>query len=151
MIDSAAGLISYGVFAVCVLAVLFSGAKVYGRIVERDNASYENRICVQYIETRIRQSRDPADAEIVTEDGCRALRLAETDGDKECAVYIYCHDGYLKELLLEEGADFKASAGEKIVHAEGMDLSVSAGMLTVTVSGRDGGTETLLVSLEGGT
>ena len=61
-------LLLFGVFAVCVLAVLLTGADAYRRLTLRDQAAYDRRTCVQYVATRVRQ----ADAEqCVSVDGAR--------------------------------------------------------------------------------
>ena len=48
-------LLLFGVFAVCVLIVLLTGAKAYRGLTERDRTAYDRRTCVQYIATKVRQ------------------------------------------------------------------------------------------------
>ena len=42
----------FAVFAFCILFVLLTGAKTYRTVTQRDNASFDSRIAVQYISTR---------------------------------------------------------------------------------------------------
>ena len=55
-IDGLAALLLFGVFAVCVLAVLLTGADAYRRLTQRDQAAYDRRTCEQYLTTRDRKS-----------------------------------------------------------------------------------------------
>ena len=57
-----AALLLFGVFAVCVLAVLVTGAQAYRRLTKRDRAAYGRRTCIQYITTHFRQA-DVLDAD----------------------------------------------------------------------------------------
>ena len=54
-IDGLLMLLLFGVFAACVLGVLLTGARAYRRLTQRDRAAYEQRICAQYIASRVRQ------------------------------------------------------------------------------------------------
>lgn len=49
-------LLLFGVFAVCVLGVLLTGADAYRRLTERDKDAYNRRTYVQYMATRVRQA-----------------------------------------------------------------------------------------------
>ena len=55
-LDGLIALLLFGLFAVCILAVLLTGAKAYRRLTQRDQAAYERRTSVQYIATRVRQA-----------------------------------------------------------------------------------------------
>ena len=147
LIDGIAGLLVYGLFAVCILAVLLSGAKVYSRIVNRDNDVYESRTGVQYIATKLRQAELPSSVSITKENGLNVLRIREEDGDEECYACIYCYEGYLRELILESGVDFYGDAGEKLIPAESADFEIDDGMLRITVTDRSGTQRELLFSL----
>ena len=49
----------FALFAVCVLSVLLTGAKVYKGLAQRDQDSYQRRTGAQYLATRVRQARGP--------------------------------------------------------------------------------------------
>lgn len=55
-LDGLLALLLFGVFTVCVLSVLLTGARAYRRLTVRDQASYSRRTCAQYITTRVRQA-----------------------------------------------------------------------------------------------
>ena len=50
--DAVLVLLLFGVFAVCILSVLLTGADAYRRLAERDEMSYDRRIAGQYLTTR---------------------------------------------------------------------------------------------------
>ena len=51
-----APLLLFAVFTVCILSVLLTGADVLKTISKRDQESFRQRTCAQYLTTRIRQS-----------------------------------------------------------------------------------------------
>ena len=55
--DGLAALLLFGIFAVCVLMVLLTGANAYRRLTERDQQAYQRRTCAQYLSIP-----DPADS-----------------------------------------------------------------------------------------
>lgn len=146
-IDALIALLLFGVFAVCVLAVLLTGADAYRRLTLRDQAAYERRACTQYIATKVRQA-DLADRLSVADmDGVQALVLG---GDEEYVTYIYCYDGWLRELYLWCEEPPAPQDGRELIQAEGLDLSLEDGLLTVRVTQGSGRADTLLLSLRSG-
>lgn len=146
-IDALIALLLFGVFAVCVLAVLLTGADAYRRLTQRDQAAYARRACTQYIATRVRQA-DGQDAVAVTDlEGVQALLLG---GDEEYVTYIYCYDGWLRELYCWAQQPMSPEDGQGLVAAEGLDLSLEDGLLTVQVTSAQGGEDTLVLSLRSG-
>lgn len=143
-LDGLIALLLFGVFAVCVLAVLLTGADAYRRLTGRDQAAYDSRICVQYIATKVRQ-----EDRVAVEDfgGASALVL----GAGEYVTRVYCHDGYLMELYAAaDDGDLAPEDGERVVEAGGLDLSLEEGLLTVSVCDSRGDWDTLLLSLRSG-
>ena len=148
-IDALIALLLFGVFAVCVLAVLLTGADAYRRLTQRDQAAYERRACTQYIATKVRQSDAADNLSVANVQGVPALIL---DKDEEYVTYIYCYDGWLRELYSWSEQPMSPEDGRELVQAEALDLSLADGLLTVRVTDAQGGEETLLLSLrsEGG-
>lgn len=144
--DGLIALLLFGVFAVCVLAVLLTGANAYRRLTQRDQSAYSRRTCAQYIATRVRQ----ADGRVSVESfgGTDALVLKERQGTY--LTRIYCYDGYLMELYCDQEAVMEPRDGEHIMEAGGLALSLTDGLLTASLTGTDGGAEeTLYLSLRG--
>lgn len=127
-------LLVFTVFAVCVLLVLLTGAKVYRQLVSTGSESYEARTAIQYVATRVRQ------AEAVTvEDfgGCNALVAWEAIDGEPYLTRVYCHDGYIRELFCAEKAALSPEDGEKIMEAENLSFSLEKSILTVRIDSRE--------------
>lgn len=146
-IDAVAALLLFGIFAVCVLAVLLTGADAYRRLTQRDQAAYERRTCTQYIATRVRQSDREGSIRVEDFEGSDALVL---DGDEEYATWLYCRDGWLMELYCYAEEPLEPEDGERLLEAERMELSLEEGLLTVTIVTPGGEEDTLRLSLRGG-
>jgi len=144
-IDGLAALLLFGVFAVCVLAVLFTGASAYRRLTERDQTSYNRRTCAQYIAQHLRQGDILGAVRVDDLDGTAALALEDEDG--EYVTWIYCYDGYLMELYAAREGGFLPESGEQIMPAQSVGFDLEDGLLTVTLTGSDGQTDRLLLSL----
>ena len=98
-IDGLLALLLFGVFAVCVLAVLLTGARAYRGLTQRDQAAYSRRVCVQYIATRVRQA-DRAEGVSVEPFGEGDALVLSEDG---YVTRVYHYDGYLMELYAKIG------------------------------------------------
>jgi len=140
-------LVLFGIFAICILAVLLSGAGTYERLAERRQEGYAGRTVPQYIATKIRQS-DKAGAVSVGEFGnVRALELREVLGEEEYITRIYSYDGYLRELFSSASGNFQPGDGERILEAEQVDFSLEENRLQITVTGAKGETTQLQLTL----
>lgn len=149
-IDGLLTLLLFGVFAVCVLSVLLTGADVYRRLVQRDQESYASRTCAQYLATKVRQAPS-ADAVSVAPFGeGDALVLSETLDGQLYLTRVYCHDGWLWELFSAAGDDLAPQDGERVLQAQGLELLLEDGLLSVTVTDGAGDQVSLRLSPRGG-
>lgn len=139
-------LLLFGVFAVCVLSVLLTGARAYRRLTLRDQEAYSRRTCVQYIATRVRQG-DMEGAVTVEPFGEGDALVMAKDG---YVTRVYWHDGWLMEMYAGEDVQLAPEDGEKIMELDGLAMSMDGGLLTVEVDGGDAGTDTLRLSLRSG-
>ena len=55
-IEGLIALLLFGVFAVCLMTVLLTGANAYRSLTDRDQTAYDRRVCAQYMATRLRQA-----------------------------------------------------------------------------------------------
>lgn len=118
------------VFALCVLLVLLTGADSYRKLVDKGEASYDRRTALQYLTTRVRQAET---VETGTLEGCEALILGETIDGETYTTWVYCYDGWLRELYAVPGAKLPPKAGEAILEAESFGLMLEGNLLTVTL------------------
>jgi len=149
-ISAPAALVLFGVFAVCVLAVLLSGAKAYRRITERDARTYDSRTCAQFIATKLRQAPAP-DAVALSDFGSSdAIEIRESINGEEYITRLYCHDGWLMELFTAADGEFSPEDGEQILPARSLSLSEESGLISVTVIDGSGSEIQQYLFLRGG-
>ncbi len=144
-LDGLIALLLFGVFAACLMAVLFTGANAYRRLTVRNNAFYENRTCAQYVTVKVRQADGPTAVDV--EAFGEGDALVFPDGDYMTRVYYY--DGYLMELYSEKDAALGPEAGEKVMEAGGLSISLEDGMLSIIITDKDGEAQKLMLSLYG--
>ncbi len=143
----------FTVFALCVITVLITGAKIYKSFTDRDQTAYDHRTVSQYLTTRIRQS----DAQTAYFIGDFYDPVSKTEGDTfyfceyfgEETYYtrIYCHNGYLYELFSISNEPFDPIDGEKILPVGNLHFTVADHMVTVEIEYADGTQETLHIYL----
>lgn len=131
-------LVLFGVFAICILAVLLSGAGTYERLVDRQQSGYAERTVPQYIATKVRQADVSGAVTIGEFGGVSALELTEVLGEEEYLTRIYCYDGYLRELFSAATGSFRPEDGEGILEAEQVEFSLQGSCLDILVTGADG-------------
>ena len=145
--DGLIALLLFGVFAVCVLAVLLTGADAYRRLTERDRRAYSQRTCVQYLATRVRQGDRLGDLQVEDFGGTDALVFRK---DSEYMTRVYCYEGWLMELYASQELEMKPADGERIMELSGLEMALEDGRLTLTVTGPEGGASSLVLSLRSG-
>lgn len=141
-------LLLFGIFAMCVLMVLLTGADAYRRLTERDQQAYLRRTCAQYVAARVRQADSLAGITVEPFGDGNALTLAEDGGAYRTR--IYCYEGWLMELYSAADADLDPQAGERILEMEELELSMKEGLLTAKISNTDGSQDVLRLSLRSG-
>ena len=129
-ITAVLALLCLTVFALCVLLVLLTGADAYRRTVERGEESYERRTALQYLTTRVRQA-ETLEAGFL--ENCEALVLGETVDGETYTTWVYCHEGWLRELYAVPGAKLPPEAGTPILEAENFHRKLEDGLLTLTL------------------
>ena len=131
-ITDLSALLVFAVFALCVLTVLLYGTRVYGRMVRSAEAQFRMRTATQYVCTRVQQAES---ASVTDFGGCEALVLKEQTDGTVYVTYVYCYDGFLRELFCGENAALLPGDGEKLLPVEDLRLHVEADVLTVSVDG----------------
>ena len=148
--DTVLVLVLFGVFAVCILAVLLTGADAYRRLAERDEISYDRRVAAQYLATRVRQADEAGCVAVESIDGVDVLILREEIEGEHYETRVYCYEGYLRELFAGEGEAFAAGDGEQILKAESMALSLEKQVITAEITDSDGQVQTMTLYLRSG-
>lgn len=145
-VDGLLMLLLFGVFAVCVLSVLLTGAKAYRGLTDRDQTAYDRRTCVQYIATRVRQGDVEGGVTVEPFGDTAALCMAQ-DG---YVTRVYWYDGYLMELYTSADAELFPEDGEKIMPLGRLSLAMEDGLITAEIESTEGAVDTLRLSLRSG-
>lgn len=114
--ESLLALLLFAVFSACVLLVLLFGAGAYQRLSDRSQVTYDYRTASQYLATRLRQAE--GEIRILDDGSTQGLTLCSTIGGQEYRTYIYCWDGWLRELFADSGLEFSPEFGEPLFNAE---------------------------------
>ena len=136
--DALVVLLLFGVFAVCILSVLLTGADAYHRLAQRDQDSYDRRTAGQYLSTRVRQGDRLGAVAVGSFDGADALIFTEEIDGERYETKVYCYDGYLRELFAAEGGDFVPEDGEKVLKAQALTVEQNGRTLTMELTGLTG-------------
>lgn len=143
-------LVVFGVFALCVLLVLLTGADVYRELVNRGERAYESRTAAQYVATRVRQADSGGGITVENFGGQDALVLREQISGKTYLTRVYCYDGFVRELFTAESGDFSLRDGEKILEAEQITFALKKDLLTARIVLSDGRSQELTLYLRSG-
>lgn len=147
-IDTVFVLVLLCTFAVAVLMVLMLGASSYKSAAAAVEQNYETRTAAGYIAEKVRHSSTEGSIGTGVFDGRSALLLAQEADGETYITYIYCYDGWIRELFTEEDSGLTAEAGEKLLEAS--DMQVSQDPLTylikVTCTMKDGTVQDVLIS-----
>ena len=151
-LDQLLTLLLFTVFLISVLIVLLTGADVVNKLSIRDQKSYNHRTTVQYLATRIRQADQHDMLSIGTIGDSDAFIIKEIIDDYPYETWIYCYDGYLREMFCVKGAALPPTFGEQILPMEDLELDFDGKTITATLSMTDGSQEhmTLHLRSEGG-
>lgn len=149
-IEGLIALLLFGVFAVCLMTVLLTGANAYRSLTDRDQTAYDRRVCAQYLAARVRQA-DRLDGVAVQPfgDGDALVLIEDIDG-YSYATYVYLSDGYLMELFCALDSGLAPDAGERIMPAKGLSLNLDGRRLDVGLTAPDGALTELTLSLRSG-
>ena len=149
-VDNLLVLLLFGVFAVCILSVLLTGADVYQRLTLRDQHSYDQRTATQYLTTRVRQADRLGDVVIRDFEGSDALVFTESIEGAAYETLVYYHDGYLRELFVAAGGGFTPGDGEKVLPAKSLAIRQDGQLLAVDLVSPSGEVQTLRLYLRSG-
>ena len=143
-------LVLFGLFAVCILFLLLIGADVYQKLTVRDRNTYEMRTAAQYLTTKVRQADKDGCLLVSDFEGLDALLIREEIEGSVYHTWIYCYDGYIRELFALADSELMPEAGEKILEAEVLTVWQEDLLFHAEITGTDGHVQKLVWSLRSG-
>ncbi|NLM15360.1 MAG: DUF4860 domain-containing protein [Clostridiaceae bacterium] len=127
-------------YTICALLLSVMVADAYSRGAERSERNYNMRTSVLYLTEKVRQTTG-AEGEISvrqTGEG-DALVLGMLVESEQYETWIYVEDGYLREVLLLQGADISPGIGQKIMPLSSLVLELGPeGLLQISVTDQTG-------------
>ena len=140
----------FTVFALCIMAVLCSGAHSYRTLTARDQASYHRRTCVQYLSTRIRQATN-SDAISLTRFGDGdALAITQNVEGQPYTTLVYCCDGWLRELFTDDISSCTPQSGEPVIELTALTTQWEGSLLLLEITDLQGETTQIALAPRGG-
>lgn len=135
-------------FAATAFLIVSIGAKQYKSIADTMTENYETRTVSSYLEEKMNQN-DISGSVVITAIGdCQAIALSENINDAVYTTYIYCYDGYLREITVSEGTQVSPGDGQKVIEAYGLAIDmVTSNLFRFTVTDSTGYTYPLYISL----
>lgn len=143
------------VFAVCVLLVLLSGADSYRSLAERDAASYDQRICCEYVAAKIRHADGAGRIWVGDFSGTPmqqgdTLILAEEVDGTAYWTRVYYYDGWVRELYCAQDYTFSPEDGDTVLKAQSLQFTLQDDLLTVQTVDASGNSSELSLALRSG-
>lgn len=143
-------LLLFGIFAVCVLFVLLTGAESYSNLTQRDQIAYSERTCARYIATKIHQMPHPESLSVVSFGEGDALEFREEIDGEEYYTRVYCFEGWLRELFALSGTEIGPESGEKVLEAQSLKLDLhDEGLLDISITEENGSLIQQTLSIRG--
>lgn len=139
-IDTIFVLVVFCAFAASVLMVLMLGGSVYRNITEESQEGYEQRTCLSYIWTKVKNGDSAGSIYVGDYHGLSALCLEKDYGGVIYQTVIYHYEGWVREILYESGLEFYPEDGQQVIEAESLSFeALENGMIKAVCS--DGGKE----------
>ena len=132
----------------CAVAVVLFAARIYGSTVEDTSQADDYRTAVSYISGRIHGFDSAGSVSVENLDGCEAIMLTHPDGNRTYATYIYCYDGFLRELMVPYGTSASLSAGTEILAVNTLKIEeLTPGLFRFSATDEAGNCTAAVVSL----
>ncbi len=125
VLGTAASLLLFLIFAVCMIVIIGAGAGIYSRITGGYEATYGSSAAIKYVSNKIRASDS---CEII--DGGNGIVLS----DGSIATVIYSGSGGIREKSAPADAVLLAEGGELVIEAARMTVSEKDGLYEISVT-----------------
>ena len=146
-IGAAAALMIFCVFTMTVLTVLMLGVSAYKNMTDISLEGYEERVCLSYIWTKVKNGDEAGMVYVKDFQGKNALCLDEVYDGTTYHTMIYHHEGWVYELFAEAGLLFSPEDGVAVIKSESLSFEgIEDGLFKVSA-----GSQSVFISLRGKT
>jgi hypothetical protein len=140
-------LLLFCVFAISAFSLVIIGAGVYEKSVSSIEQNFEGRTALAYVAEKVRQN--DAGANISARDD--VLCITTEDADGSYSLYIYEHEGFLKEFFTRTELPFDEEAGQPLLAVGSFSASEKdGGLLEISTAGEEEEPISLLLHLKSG-
>ena len=125
VLGTAASLLLFLIFAVCMLIIIGAGAGIYSRINSGYEATYGSSAAIKYVSNKIRAA-----------DSCEIIGggsgIALSDGNILCV--IYSSGGGIYERSMSADSEIITDGGELVIEADSMSVTEREGLYEISVN-----------------
>ena len=111
------------VLAASSLFLVLLAANVYQKNVAWEERNYESRTCLSYVTEKISKNDEKCAVEIGTFHGVPRIILRHNFGGQAYVTYLYCYEGTLRELFVQEGVSAGVLDGQEILQADNFQFA----------------------------
>lgn len=138
----------FAVFAMSIMTLTGIGASVYEKIQASMSENYDSRTAFSYISNKLRQSDTNGNISLGNYGGTDAVIISEEIDNVTYCTYLYCYDGYLKELFTRAGQEFDLEYGTNILELDSFAASYETDtLIKFELTPKDGDKETVFVHI----
>jgi hypothetical protein len=138
----------FAVFAMSIMVLTGIGASVYEKIQDSMSENYDSRTAFSYISNKIHQNDTNGNISLGTYGGTDAVIISEEIDNVTYCTYLYCCDGYLKELFTRAGQEFDLEYGTNILELDSFSASYETDtLIRFELKPKDADKETVFVHI----
>lgn len=121
-------------FLLCA-SLTISGGRLYARTAVDGDLNYQSRTALSYLVNQIRQGdRTNGGISITSFGGRDAICIRKNLEGHTLLTLLYCYDGQLMELFMEEGTDLLPADGIPLLPLNDLSVTTQDGVITLTVT-----------------
>lgn len=127
-----------GLYFVLAIGVTVLGSSIYRSVAVAADENSTHRAALSYVVNQVRRSGKDTVA-LGEFEGVPALCLSETTPEGYVYLtYIYCYEGYLRELYTEADSGLLPADGTALIELEKLEFSLTGELVSVTAGDADG-------------
>lgn len=138
------------VFAICIVSVILGATGIYERLSSRSAEIGDRRATAMFVAVKLRQNDISGGVRIENLDGADALVFTEELEAGCFCTWIYCHEGWLYEILVPAKVTPRLGDGEKLIPAQAMELKAEGALVTIAITDAQGEVTRQSIALRSG-
>ena len=145
VLDTAVVLLLMGMFVLLSAGVLVLGISVYNNTNNMSSENYAERTALSYISNQLRRGDARGGIELRSIGGAEAVVFVQEFDGTDYLTCLYCYDGQLRELFMEEGDVQEAASGVPIMPLSDLSFELRDDTINVTITTDETGNSRSLI------